>query len=105
MGCVIVRAAFAEEHPQALRDFFADYADSVVFVNTNVAEAAEMVAEAGIIPAAPVAQKAIPQCNIVFITGDEMKTTASGFYQVLFNADPQSVAGSIPDDGIYLYVE
>lgn len=105
MGCVIVRAAFAEEHPQALRDFFAAYAASVDFVNTQVAEAAQMVADVGIIPAAPVAQKAIPECNIVFITGDEMKTTANGFFQVLFNADPASVAGSLPDDGIYLYVE
>ena len=105
MGCVIVRAAFAEEHPQALRSFFEDYAASVEFVNTDVAAAAQMVADVGIIPAAPVAQKAIPQCNIVFITGDEMKTTAGGFFEVLYQANPQSVAGSIPDDGIYLYVE
>ena len=54
---------------------------------------------------APVAEAAIPECNIVFVTGDEMKQTASGFFEVLYDANPQSIGGVVPDDGIYLYVE
>jgi acyl-coenzyme A synthetase/AMP-(fatty) acid ligase len=96
---------FLKAHPAAVTTFIKEHGDSVVAANSDLDTTAALVVAQEIIGKEPVAKKAIPQCNIVFITGDEMKTTASGFYQVLFNADPQSVAGSIPDDGIYLYVE
>ena len=38
---------------------------------------------------------------MVCITGDEMKTGLSGFYNVLFGFDPKSVGGSVPADDIY----
>ena len=50
--------------------------------------AAEYVAEAGIIEKAPVAAKAIPYCNIVCITGADMKAALSGYLNVLYDRDP-----------------
>ena len=38
---------------------------------------------------------------MVCITGDEMKTGLSGFYNVLFGFDPKSVGGAVPADDIY----
>lgn len=40
-------------------------------------------------------------CNIHFIKGEEMKEKASGYLQVLFDADPKSVGGTLPDDAFY----
>jgi len=104
MGCAIVRKAFAEEHPQALRDFFESYEASVGYVTdpANTDAAAEMTVSAGIIADAEIAKRAIPECGIVFITGEEMQRTAAGFFEVLYAADPQSVGGKLPDDGFYL---
>ena len=54
----------------------------------------------GIVKAA-VAEKAIPDCNIVCITGDNMKTMASGYLQVLYDQNPESVGVKLPGDDFY----
>ena len=48
-----------------------------------------------------IAAKAIPQCNLTFLTGPEMKETLEGYYQVLFQADPASIGGAMPYDSFY----
>ena len=100
-GVVVVRTAFAEEFPQALAAFLADYEASVAFTNDNPAEAAQLIAEAGIVPAAPIAQAAIPGSHITFIDGAELRSAFSGYLEVLFAADPASVGGSMPGDDFF----
>ena len=78
-----------------------EHGESADTVNSDVAAAAELVAAVGIIEKAPIAQKAIPYCSIVCIEGDEMKTMLSGYLQVLYDQDPSSVGGALPDDGFY----
>ncbi len=101
MGCVIVNKEWAENNADKLAAFMDAYAASVEFVNTNVDEASQMVEAQGIIPKAAVAKKAIPNCHIVFVTGEEMKTQIAPFFQVLYNANPKSVGGSLPVDDFY----
>ena len=100
-GVVVVRTEFAEEYPEAFADFLADYEASTAFTNDNPAEAAVLIAEAGIVPAAPIAEAAIPSSYITFIAGEEMRSAFSGYLQVLFDADPASVGGSMPGDDFY----
>lgn len=97
---VMARTAFAQEHPEAVETFLADFAASVEFVNENVPEAAALCGEYEIIKA-PVAQKAIPQCNIVCITGSEMKEALSGCLTVIFDQNPKAVGGALPLDDFY----
>ena len=99
-GAAIVRAAFADENPAAVDAFLEHYAESVDFVNENVEEAAELVGSYDIVPA-QVAQKAIPECNIVCITGDEMAEKLSGYLDVLAEQNPQAVGGAVPGDDFY----
>ena len=101
MGCVIVNKEWAENNADKLAAFMDAYAASVEFVNTNVDEASQMVEAQGIIPKAAVAKKAIPNCHIVFVTGEEMKTQIAPFFQVLYNANPKSVGGALPVDDFY----
>ena len=100
-GVVVVRTAFVEEHPDAFADFLTDYKASTEFTNDHPAEAAVLIAEAGIVPAAPIAEAAIPSSYITYIDGAELKSTFSGYLQVLFDADPASVGGSMPGDDFY----
>ena len=46
-------------------------------------------------------EKALPYCNIVCITGSEMKDKLSGYLQVLADAEPSSVGGTLPGDDFY----
>ena len=100
-GVVVARKSFVEEHPAAVAAFLEDYAESVNWVNSNNADAAQLISQFGIIEAAPMAQKALPYCNIVCITGEEMGSKLSGYLQVLFDAEPTSVGGKLPGDDFY----
>ena len=99
-GVAVARKAFAEERPAAVSAFLQDYAGSVDWVNGSTAEAAAVIGEMGIVDA-DVAEKALPYCNIVCLTGTEMKAKLSGYLRVLFDADPASVGGALPGDDFY----
>ncbi len=103
-GVVVARRDFIESQPEAVERFLTDYAASVEYTLANVSEAAQIIGEYDIVPAA-VAEKALPQCNICCITGAEMQNKLSGYLQVLFEADPASVGGALPDDGFYYGAE
>lgn len=103
-GGLVVRKAFAEEHPEALAAFLEEYAASTAYTNEHPAEAAQLIEKFDIIKAA-VAEKAIPFCNIVCVTGDEMKGIVTGYYQTLFDQNPASVGGAMPGDEFYLKAE
>ena len=100
-GCIIVRKEFADKYPTALANFLEEYKNSVDFVNNNIDEASTLIEKAGIIPKAAVAKKAIPNCNICLITGEEMKSSVSQMLKVLFDANASSVGGKLPDDEFY----
>ena len=100
-GCVIVKKEFAEQNPEALEAFMDEYKASVEYVNANVDEAATLCETFGIVPKAQIAKRALPNCNIVFVTGKEMKTDLSAFLKVLYDANPASVGGKLPSDDFY----
>ncbi len=100
-GCIIVNNKFASKHPETLKDFLEEYKASVDFVNNNIEEASALIEKAGIIPKAAIAKKAIPNCNICLVTGEEMKADVKNMLTVLFEANPSSVGGKLPDEKIY----
>ena len=104
-GCIVVRKAFAEEHPAEVAAFLAEYEESVNFLIANVEEAANMVAAQGIFAKAPVAAKAIPNCNVCYMAGSEMKTAMSAFLEIMMGVYPASVGGNLPADDFYYGVK
>ena len=99
-ACILVRSQFAEENPAAVERFLTDYADSAAWVNENVEAAGDLCGQHEIVKA-PIAKKAIPQCNIVSITGSDMKAALSGCLEVLFQQNPAAVGGALPQDDFY----
>ena len=100
-GVTVVRKAFAEQNPEAVQAFLADYAQSAELANTDLQGTAALCEQYGVVAKAAIAQKALPACNIVCITGAEMQADVSNYLQVLYNADPTAVDGQLPDDGFY----
>ena len=101
MGCVIARTAFLDEHPEAVEGFLADYAASIEAAQTDLEGTAALCEQYGIIPKAPLAMRAIPQCGLTYVAGAEMKEQLSGYLQVMFDANPKSVGGALPGDDFY----
>ena len=100
-GVAVARRELAEKRPELVDAFLEGYAASVDWVNENTAQAAEMISAQGIIESPAVAEKALPHCNIVCLTGQEMYEKLSGYLQVLSEANPQSVGGTLPRDDFY----
>lgn len=100
-GVTVVRNEFLEKYPNAVKNFLQEHKESAEAINADVKKGAELVVNAGIIAKAPVAEKAIPKCNITFIAGEEMKQALSGYLEVLFEQNPTAVGGKLPEDGFY----
>lgn len=99
-GVVVVRNEFLENHPEEVEAFMAACEQSVAFVNSDAEAAAEIIGAHDIVTA-EVAKQAIPECSIVFITGEELGTMLSGYLNILFEQNPQTVGGAVPDDAFY----
>lgn len=100
-GVVIARKSFVNEHPEAIEQFLREYEKSSAFVNENIDEAAKLIVDVGILGNVEIAKKAIPNCNISFSKGEAMHKAVEGMLTVLFEANPKSIGGKLPDKDFY----
>ncbi len=100
-GCLVVNTKFASEHPKELAKFLADYKASVEYVSAGTDESINTIVNAGILPKAAIAKKALPNCNICYIAGADMKPVMNTFTQKIFEYDPTSIGGKMPTDSFY----
>ncbi len=100
-GVTVVRNAFLQEHPGVVQSFLEEHAASVRAIQEDPDKGAQLVVAAEIIAKEPIARKAIPQCNITYIDGEEMRQALSGYLQALFEQDPASVGGKVPGEDFY----
>ena len=103
MGCVVARTEYIEENPLGVEAFLAAYERSINYISdpANSADASALVAQYEFAPNDKVAARAIPQCSLTFITGQEMKTTLEDYYTILFQTAPASIGGGLPYDSFY----
>ena len=105
-GCVVVRTAFAEAHPAEIAKFLTEYEASITYMQENVADAAEIIVAQGVFAgAAPIAAAAIPNCNVTFVTGADMKAALKVFLDTLYAINPTAVGGAVPADNFYYGVK
>lgn len=100
-GVLVARTEFVQKNPGAVAAFLAEYEASINYAKTETAAAAELVVKYGIMDAVPLATKALPHCNLTFLSGAGMKTALSGYLATLYNQNPQSIGGSLPTDEFY----
>ena len=100
-GCVAVRKEFAEKHPAQVKTFLEEYQASIALCSDDAAAAAGYIAEAGILPNAELAQAALPNCNLCFVTGADMKTQLSRYLELIGQVNAQSIGGQLPGDDFY----
>jgi len=100
-SCLVVRAEFAAANPQTLAMFLSDYAASAALLSEDPDTAAQLIVSAGLLPAAPVAKAAIPNCNFCFLTNNEMRSAMSSFLEIMLSAAPASVGGAMPGEDFY----
>lgn len=100
-GVTVVRNEFLQENKKAVEKFIEAHEESTKAINADPDTGAKLAVEAGIVAKEPIAKKAIPNCNIVCITGEEMKNALSGYLNVLFEQGKESVGGMVPTEEFY----
>lgn len=100
-GATVVSRDFLEEHEGAVQVFMAEHEDAANKALDDIDGTAQLVVDYGILDSVDIARAALPECNIVCITGDEMQTALSGYLEVLYEADASSVGGAMPDEEFY----
>ena len=100
-GCVVVRKAFAEENTAAVAAFLEEYGASIEALTSDIEGTAAKIEATGIFAKAAVAAKAIPNCNVCFITGADMQEALAEFLTIMHGVAPASVGGNIPGDDFY----
>lgn len=104
-GVTVVRKEFLEENEEAVKSFMEDHKASAEDINADPATGAALAVEAQIVAKEPIAQKAIPNCNITYIDKAEMKQALSGYLDVLFHQDSLSIGGGLPESDFYYDAE
>lgn len=99
-GVLVVREEFLKDNKEAFDEFLAKYEESIAFTNENVDEAAVLIDKYGIIKE-DIAKVAIPKCNISYVDGSELVQSLGGYLEVLYEANPQSIGGKLPDEEFY----
>lgn len=100
-GVTVVRNEFQQEHENAVAAFMEEHQASAQSMNSDVENGAKLAAASGIIAKEPIALKAIPKCNITYIDGADMKQAMSGYLEVLYEQNPESIGGALPGDDFY----
>lgn len=101
-GVTVVRKEFRENNPGAVKTFLEEHANSVNAVLADPEHAATLAVLQGIVAKEPIAMKAIPNCNLVCITGAEMKSALTGYIQSLNDFNPELTGGMPADDFYYI---
>ena len=104
-GVTVVRKEFLEENEEAVKAFMEEHKASAEAINADPATGAALAVEAQIVAKEPIAQKAIPDCNITYTDKAEMKQALSGYLEVLFHQDSQSIGGGFPESDFYYDAE
>ncbi|MGE4483741.1 MAG: ABC transporter substrate-binding protein [Oscillospiraceae bacterium] len=101
-GCIVFRSDKVDE--AALNAFLDEYEESINYTNdaANLDAAAALAVKFEIVGSEAIAKAAIPDCNIVFVSGAEtMKSYLAEYFNVLLAAAPNSIGGSLPGDDFY----
>ena len=101
MGCVVTTKAYLDANKEKVDLFLKEYKASIEAVKADAEAAAALCEKHGIIAKAAIAKQAIPKCNITFATGADMKAKLTGYFSVLHAANPKSIGGKMPADGLF----
>lgn len=101
MGILVAKKDYIEANPENIESLLALVAESVEDVIAASDEVVQKIVDAGIVPDAELCKAVIPNCSLTCMSPEDSKATISAFYGKLFEVNPSSLGGAMPDDDIY----
>jgi|SRR5690554_2564700 len=100
-SCLVIRAELAEKNPGLVTEFLTQAAAAAEWVNRYPAEAAPL-AEKHLFISAEAARGSVPRCNLQLIPAWEIREEIDQYLQKLYEFNPQTTGGDLPDADFYL---
>lgn len=101
MGCIVSLKSFVEENKSAVDNFLKEYKSSIELAVNSPTKTAELCEKYEIIPSKEIAEKAIPDCNTVYIEGNKIMKEIEDYFSVLLGFSPDSIGGKLPAKDFY----
>ena len=104
MGCIVARKDVIKNHKALVDNFLNEYKSSIEYIGSseNLDASATLIADAGIMAAAPAAKIALSNLNrggyIAYLDGEDMR---SSLEKVFGAFGMQLIGGKLPDDNFY----
>ena len=92
-----------KDHRDAVVQFIMEHEFSTYAIDSDLKKTAKLVVAKEIIGDEDLAKKAIPECGVVCITGQQMKSVLSAYLEVLYKSNPKSIGGNLPPKEFYFY--
>ncbi len=102
MTVFVARSEIARNDPELLNGILDRVEKSILWTNENPAEAGRVAERAGLGITAAVTEASIPSCNLVYSPASEARDRIERLLSVFLSRSPESVGGSLPDEGFYL---
>ncbi|MBO4768648.1 MAG: ABC transporter substrate-binding protein, partial [Bacteroidales bacterium] len=99
---LVVRGAFAEEHPEAVEAFVDALRRSAEWVNANPGEAAALSVRYGINPDSAAVAGSIPRTNLRVEAASSVKEAIIDYLRVFYEMEPEIIGGSMPDEKFFV---
>lgn len=92
--------SFAKDNKELVKKFEQEYEKALNWIKENPKEAAKMI-EKRLGIKAKVLEKALPKMGLHYVAASDAKNTLDEFYKMMYDFNPKSIGGKIPDEGIY----
>lgn len=101
-GVLIGRTKFLTEHQKEVDAFLKAYKASIEFMKNSdhLEVASDYIAKYDIIPK-PIAKLALPNIEMDYISGLEMKALLDVYLNILYTHNPKSIGGKRPEEAFY----
>lgn len=101
MTAFVVKANLIRDRPASIQALNTAYRRSIEQTLSDPEKAGELVERFGLGLRAPVAARAIPRSNYVFLDAQSARPMVESLLKVFLEAAPASVGGKLPDKGFY----
>ena len=99
---VVVRRDIAEERPEAIAEALAVIRSGWETVVADPETAGDLVDQTDLGLPGTVVTAALPRFNAEYVNAADAADRLDEYFRVLFEAEPRSIGGALPDDDIYL---
>ena len=98
-GVIVARTEYIEQNPEYIEQFLLQDEISVNFISSeeNADAAADMLHKGNYFSTVDLARACVPECNLYFVRGEEMKAMVAGVCEVL---PAEMTGGTVNADGI-----